>query len=230
MPTVSLIYKNNFKLGKRPKNQSEYYLKLIIKQTLECLNSNCISYVTNKNFSQKAKIDANIVLSPNMSSNLIFSNLKGIQVFFTPGNPKSKRLAKIMAENLKNIYYDPPSVRIHPKEKINLNETYVYLQLGQNNSKEDNIWLRGNTEEISQNIIMSLTEYFGLPFVACIKPLRGFAISDSDVFSKPNTKSKIIGHITKNKKTKINGQWENWYIIGQNHDLGYVPSKFIDII
>ena len=47
---------------------------------------------------------------------------------------------------------------------------------------------------------------------------------------KDTNKSKIIGFIAKNKRTQIHGQWENWYIIGKNLDLGYIPSKFIDVI
>lgn len=229
MPTVYLNYKNNIKTNTMQKSRSEYYLKLIIRQTLECLNSNCISYVTDiKNF----KIDANITLSSISEKKLIPSANSGLQVFFIPGNPKSKRLAKTMAENLKNIYYNPLNVTIHPKEqnKLNINNApHVYLGLGYENSKQDMIWLKENTEEISQNIIMSLTEYFGLPFAPCIRSLKGIAKFDSNIFSKPNTKSKIIGFIEKNKKIKVSGQWEDWYIIGKNLDLGYIPSKFIDV-
>lgn len=227
MPTVYLNYKHNTVMQK---NKSEYFLKLIIKQTLECLNSNCISYVTNnKNF----KIDANVTISPASKEKSLPYIHSGLQIFFTPGNPKSKRLAVIMAENLKNIYYHPSNVTIHPKEKnqININdEPHVCLCLSYENNEKDLVWVKENTEEISQNIIMSLTEYFGLPFCPGIKPLKGIAKFDSDIFSKPNIKSKIIGFIAKNKRTKIAGQWEDWYIIGKNFDLGYIPSKYINVL
>lgn len=234
MPTVYLNYKNNTNM--LTKNKSEYYLKLIIRQTLECLNSNCISYVKPQNNffgNQNMKIDANIVLCTVKNKELIPCNKNGIQIFFTPGNPKSKRLAEIMAENLKNIYYNTSNVTIHPKKENQLNinnKPHVYLCLGHENNTEDMAWLRKNTEEISQNIIMSLTEYFGLPFAPCIRALKGIAKLDSNIFSKPSTKSKIIGYIAKSKRTQIQGQWEDWYIIGKNLDLGYIPSKFIEII
>jgi len=235
LPTVFLSYENNISTNAFLRSKSEYYLKLIIKQTMECLNSNCISYVAHKNSNPKNEIDANIILSTAGNQKLLPYNQNGIQIFFTPGNPKSKRLAEIMAENLKNIYYSPLGITIHPKEKNQSNGgslvgTYVYMRLGNEKSKKDMLWLKENTEEISQNIIMSLTEYFGLPFAPCMRPLKGIAKLDSNIFSKPSKKSKIIGYIAKNKKTQISGQWEDWYIIGQNHNLGYVPSKFIDII
>ncbi len=233
MPTVTLSYRNYDRTS--TKNKSEYYLKLIIRQTLECLNSNCISYVNFKNPRQNIKTDASIVLSTTSEPKLIPSMQGGIQIFFIPGNPKSKRLAGIMAENLRNIYYKPTNVTIHPKQKSQLsipknNEANVYLSFGFENNKKDMEWLKENTEEISQNIIMSLTEYFGLPFTPCLRPLMGIAKSDSNIFSKPSTKSKTIGFIAKNKKTIIQGQWEDWYVIGKNLDLGYIPSRFIDAI
>lgn len=235
MYTVSLSYKNNTKQNIMSNNKSEYYMKLIIRQTLKCLNSNCISYIARQNAFSKVnfpKIDANIILTTISNNKLIPYNRSGIQVFFKAGNPKSKRLATIMAENLKNIYYASSSVTMHPlkKEEPDMqkdNIAYVHLEFGYS-SKKDTEWIKENTEEISQNIIISLTEYFGLPFVACIKPFPGMTKSDSNIFSKPSTKSKIVGYITKNKKTEIQGQWESWYIIGKNNDLGYIPAKFIE--
>ncbi len=241
MPTVYLKYKYNPKSKLMLSQRYEYYLKLIIKQTLMCLNSNCISYIeanknpSNKTKSPKIKIDASIVLTVDSHQEATPYRQSGICIFFIPGNPKSKRLAQIMKDNLRNIYSPHSNVTLHPIknsqiEIIDENQAKVTLSLGYVDSKNDFIWLKENTEEISQNIIMSLTQYFGLPFAMCMKPVSGFSKFDTNIFAKPSLKSNVLGFIPQNKKIQISGQWEDWYIVGKNYNLGYVPCKFIEII
>lgn len=241
MPVISLKYKQNPNLNNILSNRSEYYLKLIIKQTLECLNSNGISYLPSGNApckcsAYKIKSSADISLATNLYEGAVPCNKHGIYILFTPGNPHSKRLAHIIKENLKNIYFDPSHVMLYPIKKQNKmvapteNNAKVTISLGHIDNKKDLTWLKENTEEISQNIIMSLTQYFALPFAICMKPINGFFKSDANIFAKPSLKSNIVGFAPKDKKVKITGQWQDWYIVGKNYDLGYTPCKFVEII
>ncbi len=234
MPTVSLKYMQNPNLDNILSKKSEYYLKIIIKQTLRCLNSNGISYILDeispcKSSNCKPEDNMDIILATNLCEDVIPCNKYGIYILFTPGNPNSKRLAQIIKENLKNIYFDPSHIALYPMKQTQ-NKTMVTISLGHMDNKKDSTWLKENTDEISQNIIMSLTQYFGLPFAICMKPINGFFKFDANIFERPNLKSNIIGFAPRNKKVQVVGQWEDWYIIGKNYDLGYTPCKFIEII
>ncbi len=220
----------------------EYYLNLIVAQTEECLNSNGISYISEKDINNQTLNEyitsnnmadlVNINLKNNLTNECLPSENHGIYVFFKAGNPKSKRLASVISKNLKNIYFNPSNVKMISDNTAQNNlksSTTIDIGLGYQNNTEDIKWIQNNTEEISQNIIMSLTEYFGLPFVPCFRPRQGITINHASVFEKPCLNSKIIGSAEKNKKISILGQWEDWYIIGKNQKLGYIQSKFTAI-
>ena len=95
----------------------EYYIKLIVAEINECLNLSGISYSDKtspeKDTFQKNNLEtAQIIFTVNNNSIPIPSDTKGIYIFFTAGNPESKRLATIISKNLGNIHYNPSDVKM----------------------------------------------------------------------------------------------------------------------
>ncbi len=244
MPKVylkSTVYNDqNFSDG----GSEKYYLDLILKEIASCINSNGISYVvkSDKDSREKMKMPPSArnqdiendfaEINFEMHSLNESNEAQGVTIFFNEGNPESKRLSTIILENIKELHYEPSLVKALPNalySNSNLNSIpSVKINLGNPLSDIDIEWIRDNIEEISQKIIMSLDEYFALPFVICSNSVEGIALKDESLRKRPNLNSEVVGSVEANSKVNVLGQWEDWYIVGQNDDLGYIQTKFIE--
>ena len=80
-------------------------------------------------------------------------------------------------ENLRDIYPLPDKVRA--EATTTLGEVRlprfpsVLLELGYHDNWADATWLENNRPQIAQNLVRSLTEYFGIPFIYPIEPRYG---------------------------------------------------------
>lgn len=202
---------------------AEYYLNLISDETAACLNANGISFSNQEDAPENS---AEIGLK---TENLKSTQTPGMKISFPSGDPDSSRLANIIFENMKKIYFNPSNMKIistNTARGKGPSATIVFENL---QSEENLAWLRQNTEEISAQLIMSLTEFFGLPYVACQEAQTGMAKEDESIRSRPSLISPVTGSTNKGSKVNVLGQWEDWYVIGENGNIGYIQTKFIEI-
>lgn len=232
MYIVNLDFLGNLNSDSNNQENLEYYIKLISDELRECLNTNGISYNIPPSNSQNQQIvNLNFSLT-NQPDTLAANSMPTLNIVFQSGNPESTRLANIMEENLKNMYSQDASINTVPDTSaINIPNTQnisITLNFEYSNTNTTS-WLINNIETISKIIVRSLCEYFGIPFVGCENYLTGIANTDATIFDKPSLNANVIGNTLENSKVKINGQWEDWYIIGENGKLGYIQTKFINI-
>ena len=203
----------------------QYYLDLIVKEIVNCLNANAISYNTGDlNPTDSVCIILKMECLKNPDEN------NGIEIQFTSGDPDSKRLSCILCDHMKQIYYDPSKVNICSEDENSGVDVPVVTIIFEDSVDLKGLdWVRQNIEEIAKQIIMALDEYFSLPYVPCEKMHVGMARHDESIRDKPSLNSEIVGCLESGKKIKVLGQWENWYIVGKNNDLGYIPTKCIEI-
>lgn len=226
------MYFVNFEPLENSGGKYQYYISLIEDELKECLNANGISYASggnypNENLARSSQI-VNISFGTNEKSEILPGETSGIHIVFGAGNPDSKRLSEIFMENFKNFYSDEISARIISQESVQ-DSASVTINTGFADNPEDMAWLRDNTDSIAQAIVLSLCEYFGIPFIGCENQTIGVANTDATIFDKPALNARVLGNITENSKVKINSQWEDWYIIGENGKLGYVQTKFVNV-
>lgn len=238
MPTVYFSTDINPEILSSDTNNIEYFMKLIIAEASECLNSNGINYVSENNGSlydlnseDTQNKPVRITLSMQSSPGPIPSQTAGVMILFTPGDPQSKRLAIILSNSFGSIYTDPSLVKIISMEQNQASGQNpiptVNLRIGYADNADDILWIRENIEEIAASLVRSLSEYFGIPFTQCKKSDLGIINQDTNLVQKPSINSNIIESLATNTKIKIYGQWEDWYIVDHNHNLGYVQTKFI---
>ena len=119
--------------------------------------------------SNAGNYDLHLALHSNAANPSRYGQVRGIIVFYYPGSANGKRAAEIVADNLKAIYPLPNRVRTEATTAIGEvrqpRAPSVCLELGYHDNTDDAAWIKGNLDEIARNLVLSLTEYFGIPFV-----------------------------------------------------------------
>ena len=208
---------------------ASYYINLIniniAKKLKFCgINHSFGEFIPSKNPRES------IILSfkTNNSINCIPCKKSGLSIYFNSGNPESKMISEIIFKHFKSIYYNPSSVNLvsnkSPKSRFYPECT---ISLGFNNNKKDLDWIRGNIDNISGIITISICEFFGLPFVHSNMNKFGIVKTSTSAYSRPIENSKISFSCKQNNKIRICGQWENWYIVEENNIFGYIPTKYL---
>lgn len=202
---------------------ADYYLNLIVDETTACLNANGIS------FSSEDDAPENATEIGLKTEDLKSTQTPGMKIIFPSGDPESSRLAKIIFENMKKIYFNSSNIKMIPSNTPRGKGPSVTIAFENPQTEENLTWIRQNTEETAAQIIMSLTEFFGVPYVSCQEMQTGMAKEDESIRSRPNLISAVVGSTNKGEKINVLGQWEDWYIIGENGNIGYIQTKFIEI-
>ncbi len=221
----------------------ELYMNLIADRMEPYLRASGIQYVRNdpdRNVSgairdsNSAYYDVHLALHSNAAPERLSGRLRGIDIYFAPRSYDSERLANIIANNLKSIYPLPEKSNAVPTsslgEVLQTNAVAVLCELGYHDNYADEAWIKSNLEVIAKNLVQSLCDYFGIPFILPSAVRWGTVITDGsglNIRSYPSTSGKIIGTIPNGATVMINGETNGWYVISYNGIIGYSSSEFI---
>ncbi len=162
--------------------------------------------------------------------------VRGIIAFYYPNSRNGKRAAEIFARNLKSIY--PLPDRITTRATTALGEVRqpkapsVLLEIGYHDNTADARWVEANTRAIAENLVLSLTEYFGLPFITPITPRQGTVITQRDPLNlraKPNADAPIVTTIPRGATVTVYGVYDGWYSVGYGNYTGYVSAQYVGL-
>ena len=186
------------------------------------------------NDSNAAYYDVHLALHTNAAPESLSGRLRGIDVYFAPKSGSSEKLANIIANNLKSIYPLPDKVSAVPTyslgEVLRTKAVAVLAELGYHDNFSDEAWLKNNLEVIARNIVRSLCDYFGIPFVTAGAVRWGTVVTDGsnlNIRSYPSLQGNIIGSIPNGASVMINGAVGNWYVVSYHSVTGYSSSDFI---
>ncbi|MCM1227449.1 MAG: N-acetylmuramoyl-L-alanine amidase [Clostridium sp.] len=224
----------------------EEYMNLLADRMEPYLRSSGISYVRNDparnvtgaiSDSNSAYYDVHLALHSNAAPERLSGQLRGIDIYFSPQSYDSERLANIIANNLKIIYPLPDKSRAVPTtslgEVTQTKAVAVLCELGYHDNAEDVTWLKNNLEAIAKNLVNSLCDYFGIPFVNAGPVMNGVVSaggSNLNIRSYPSTGGKIVGSVPDGARVAVNGNVGNgWYVISYNGITGYANGQFIVI-
>ena len=181
--------------------------------------------------SNSGNYDLHLALHSNASAT---GNARGIEAYYSPASARGKRFAEIVARNLQLIYPLPNSSRIVPTtslgEVTRTRAPAVLVEIGYHDNPQDAQWIRDNVNAIAENLVLSLTEYFGIPFnypqpiyVANVAT-RG---SNLNVRYTPSATAPIVGSIPNGSEITVYANLPNWSLVGYNQTVGYVRSDFL---
>ncbi len=187
--------------------------------------------------SNSGNYDLHLALHSNAAPEDRYGTARGIIVFYFPGSSAGRRAAEIMANNLKNIYPLPNNVRTERTTSIGevrrVRAPAVFLELGYHDNPDDATWVTNNINLIARNLVLSLTEYFGLPFLDP-QPPRAAVVDVSfgslNIRDKPNRFAAVIANAYDGASLTVVNQWQGWDLVQFQNVLGWASSDYITLL
>ncbi|WP_019678760.1 SH3 domain-containing protein [Ruminococcus flavefaciens] len=223
----------------------EFYMNLLADRIDPYLRSCGIDFVRNDpdrnvtgaiSDSNSGNYDIHLALHSNAAPEALAGKLRGIDVYYAPKSIQSERLANMIANNLKFIYPIPDKVRALPTyslgEVLRTRAVAVLCELGYHDNYADEAWLKSNLENIARNIVDTLCDYFGIPFVQAGPVRRGTVTTNGsglNIRNYPSLSAPIIGSMPNGASMTINGETNGWYVVSYNGITGYSSSQYITL-
>lgn len=223
----------------------EQYMNLLADRMIPYLTASGIRYTRNTPemsaassiaASNAGNYDLHLALHSNAAPEDRYGTIRGSIVFYYPGSTKGKRAAEIFANNLRAIYPLPDKVRAAPTTAIGevrrVRAPSVFLELAYHDNPDDAAWIKNNLDEIARNLVLSLTEYFGIPFLTPVPPRNGTVDVDwgsLNIRSQPNTSSSILAQAPDGAPLTILNQWQNWYLVNYRGTIGYARQDYVTL-
>mgnify|MGYP001421773010 CR=1 FL=1 len=222
----------------------EQYMNLLADKMVPYLDASGIRYVRNTPemtaassiaASNRGNYDLHLALHSNAAPEGQYGQVRGILVFYYPGSQEGERAATIIANNLKEIYPLPELVQAQPTTTLGevrrVRAPSAFLELGYHDNTADARWIEGNIQAIAANLVLSLTEYFGLPFVTPITPWQGTVQTPGggplNLRAAPGTRAEVVTLLPNGAKLTVYGRYQEWYTVGYQGRLGYAYADFI---
>ena len=147
---------------------------------------------------------------------------------------QGKRFADIAANNLQLIYPLPDRVRTVPTTRLGevarVRAPGVLIELAYHDNPQDADWIRNNINAIAENLVLSLTEFFGIPF-NMPQPIQTATVATSgsnlNIRALPSTDSAIRGKVPNGAEILIYNRLPDWDLIGYNGTVGYVSNRYV---
>ena len=181
--------------------------------------------------------DLHLALHSNAAPEGLYGQRRGIIVFYYPGSSQGQRAAHLMADNFKEIYPLPNNVRAEPSTTIGEvrqpRAPSVFLERGYHDNEDDATWIKNNLESSARVIALTLTEFFGLPFLTP----RAYksAVVDVDwgnlnIRDKPSTDSYVVTRAPDGAPLTVINQYRDWYVVRYRGIVGWANSDFVTLV
>lgn len=224
----------------------EEYMNLIADKMEPYLKASGIQFVRNTPDmtaassiaqSNQGNYDLHFALHSNAAPPGREGQVRGSLVFYYPTSVEGRRGAEITANNLREIYPDPSLVKAEPTTLIGevrrVKAPSVFVELAFHDNLEDAMWIKNNLEVSARNLVLSITDYFDLPFLAPVPPEKGVVDVTwgyLNLRDKPSTKGKIIAQLPDGLGITILNQWQDWFLAQYQNHIGYVNKEYVTIL
>ena len=223
----------------------EQYMNLLADKMVPYLDASGIRYVRNTpNMTAVSSIaasnagnyDLHLALHSNAAPEGKYGTARGSIVFYYPGSTQGQKAAQIIADGLKAIYPNPNRVRAEGTTAIGevrrVRAPSVFLELAFHDNVEDANWIKNNLDFIARNLVLSLTEYFDIPFFEREENLSGMVDVSWGVLNiraRPNSDAAILAQAPDGAELNIINRTDEWYLVNYNGTIGYAKSDFITL-
>lgn len=177
--------------------------------------------------------DFYLALHSNAAGEGNYGGVRGIIAFYYPSSTQGQRAAQIFVNNLREIYPLPDKVVTRSTTTLGEVRDSKFpanlLELGYHDNYEDARWIEGNIPEIARNLVLSLTDYFDIPFIWPTTPWEGTVqVSGTlNLRSRPSTNASVVTSIPNGAEVRIYGRYEDWYVVRYGDYVGYAAAQYI---
>ena len=180
--------------------------------------------------------DLHLALHSNAAPEGLYGQRRGIIVFYYPGSAQGQRAARLIADGFKSIYPLPNDVRAEPTTTIGevrrTRAPAVLLELGFHDNPEDAQWIVTHIDAMAESLVLSLSEYFGLPFFPASTPQPGEVRVDLgvlDVYARPSYDSALVAQLYDGARVTVVNEYYGWYLIRFGDQVGYADARFLAV-
>ena len=220
----------------------EFYMNLIADAMEPFLYASGISFVRNTpdmtagssiRASNAGNYDVHLALHSNASGGTAGA-VTGSEAYYSPISTNGKRLADIIVNNLKLIYPNPNRVRAVSTSSLGevtrTRAPAVLIEFAYHDNPSDAEWIKSNITAIAENVVLSLADYFGIPFVLP-EPIKQSVVTTSgsslNLRSGPAIQTNIIGKIPNGTVLNVYGVLPEWSAVEYGGQRGYVNNNYI---
>ncbi|MBN7772915.1 N-acetylmuramoyl-L-alanine amidase family protein [Clostridium aminobutyricum] len=156
----------------------EYYMNLIADAMVPYLRASNIAFTRNNPNDSLSQVidqsnvgdyDLHVALHTNSSPENISGILQGPDVYYYAYSTEGEKAANIFAKNLTSIYPHPDLVTVIPNTTLaelrRARATAILLELAYHDNYQDATWIAESIDPTARNLVLSLTQYFGIPFI-----------------------------------------------------------------
>lgn len=184
--------------------------------------------------SNAGNYDFHLALHSNASPESLAGRQRGVDIYYYPTSEAGLRMANIIVDNLKPIYPDPERVRALSTTVIGevrrTRAPSVLAELGYHDNVDDANWLTENLDEVAHALSLSVTEYFGGPFIAPSAPRQGTVTLTSGVLNLrglPSLDAPVLTQMPNGAQLEILGQYNGWYSVHYDELYGWAMAQYI---
>ena len=223
----------------------EYYMNLLADKMVPYLDASGIRYDRNTPSmtaadsiaaSNAGNFDLHLALHSNAAPEGQYGTSRGSIAFYYPGSIQGKWAADIIANNLRSIYPLPDKVRAVSTTTLGevrkVRAPAVLLELAFHDNPDDAQWIVTHIDAMAESIVLSLTEYFGIPFFPDSYPLPGEVRAELgalDVYSRPDFDTPPIAQLYDGAQVTVINEYYGWYLIQFGDQVGYVAADFVAV-
>ena len=221
----------------------EYWMNRLADAMVPYLNSCGIRYTRNTpDMTAGSSIrqanagwyDFYLALHSNAAGAGNYGNVRGIIAFYYPTSTEGQRAAQIFVNNLREIYPLPNKVTARSTTSLGEVRDSKFpanlLEIGYHDNVEDARWIENNIPEIARNLVLSLTDFFDIPFIWPSDPWEGTVQTSGNLNlrSRPSTNASVLTTIPSGARVRVYGRYEDWYVVRYGDYTGYAAAQYIN--
>jgi N-acetylmuramoyl-L-alanine amidase len=186
--------------------------------------------------SNAGNYDLHVALHSNAAGEGNYGQARGSIVFYYPGSVQGQRASTLIADGLKTIYPYPNQVRAMPTTSIgevrSVKAPSAFLEVAYHDNVDDANWITNNMDAIARNIVLSLTEYFCIPFFTT-EQRRPAEVNVSwgalNIRSRPDTNASILAQAPDGAPLTVINAANGWYLVNYNVFIGYGNQNYVTL-
>ncbi len=226
-------------------NSEEYYMNLIADYIEPYLTASGIGFGRNNPdervgsaiaLSNSGSYGLHLALHSNAAAPSNSGNVRGVDIYYYGGSTDGQRAADIIVRNIQPVYPLPERVRALASTtlaELRLTRAPAVLaELGYHDNAEDAEWIRANLQQIARALALSVTEYFGVPFVEPAGELGtvGLVVTGGgrlNIREQPCLDSRVLTQAANGSTLTLLSREGDWWRVRKGNTVGYASAQYI---